>query len=78
MTRALRIEYPGAIYQVMNRGDRRKPVLRGVSRRVRHRARRLLPCQSTSDSLAARYSCGGLPNCRRNAMMKWLGVLKPS
>jgi len=28
MPRALRIEYPGAIYHVMNRGDRRKPVFR--------------------------------------------------
>jgi len=25
MPRALRIEYPGAIYHVMNRGDRREP-----------------------------------------------------
>jgi REP element-mobilizing transposase RayT len=28
MPRALRIEYPGAIYHVMNRGDRREPILR--------------------------------------------------
>jgi hypothetical protein len=27
MPRALRIEYPGAIYHVLNRGDRRKPEL---------------------------------------------------
>jgi hypothetical protein len=26
MARALRIEYPGAIYHVMNRGDRREPI----------------------------------------------------
>jgi hypothetical protein len=26
MPRALRIEYPGAIYHVMNRGDHREPV----------------------------------------------------
>ena len=26
MPRALRIEYPGAIYHVMNRGDRREPI----------------------------------------------------
>jgi putative transposase len=25
---ALRIEYPGAIYHVMNRGDRREPIFR--------------------------------------------------
>ena len=28
MPRALRIEYPGAIYHVMNRGDRREPIFR--------------------------------------------------
>ncbi len=28
MARALRIEYPGAIYHVMNRGDRREPIFR--------------------------------------------------
>ena len=26
MPRSLRIEYPGAIYHVMNRGDRREPI----------------------------------------------------
>ncbi len=26
MARKLRIEYPGAIYHVMNRGDRREPI----------------------------------------------------
>jgi len=28
MARQLRIEYPGAIYHVMNRGDRREPIIR--------------------------------------------------
>ena len=28
MARKLRVEYPGAIYQVMNRGDRREPIFR--------------------------------------------------
>lgn len=28
MPRALRIEYPGAIYHVMNRGDHREPIFR--------------------------------------------------
>ena len=27
MARKLRVEYPGAIYHVMNRGDRREPIL---------------------------------------------------
>ena len=26
MARKLRIQYPGAIYRVMNRGDRREPI----------------------------------------------------
>ena len=28
MPRALRIEYPGAIYHVMNRGDRREEIFK--------------------------------------------------
>ena len=28
MPRPLRIEYPGAIYHVMNRGDRREPIFK--------------------------------------------------
>ena len=28
MARKLRVEYPGAIYHVMNRGDRREPIFK--------------------------------------------------
>jgi hypothetical protein len=28
MARTLRVEYPGAIYHVMNRGDRREPIFK--------------------------------------------------
>ena len=28
MARKLRVEYPGAVYRVMNRGDRREPIFR--------------------------------------------------
>ncbi len=28
MARKLRVEYPGAMYHVMNRGDRREPIFR--------------------------------------------------
>jgi hypothetical protein len=28
MARKLRVEYPGAIYHVMNRSDRREPIFR--------------------------------------------------
>jgi REP element-mobilizing transposase RayT len=35
MPRQLRIEYPGAIYHVMNRGDRREPIFRDDADRHR-------------------------------------------
>src|ERR1043166_5772249 len=35
MPRKLRVEYPGAIYHVMNRGDRREPVFRDDEDRER-------------------------------------------
>lgn len=28
MARKLRLEYPGAIYHIMNRGDRREPIVK--------------------------------------------------
>src|SRR6266516_379865 len=35
MARKLRVEYPGAIYHVMNRGDRREPIFRDDADRRR-------------------------------------------
>jgi putative transposase len=35
MPRQLRIEYPGAIYHVMNRGDRREPIYQDDADRTR-------------------------------------------
>ena len=35
MARKLRVEYPGAIYHVMNRGDRREPIFRDDKDRQR-------------------------------------------
>jgi REP element-mobilizing transposase RayT len=35
MPRQLRIEYPGAIYHVMNRGDRREPIYQDDADRIR-------------------------------------------
>jgi putative transposase len=35
MPRQLRIEYPGAIYHVMNRGDRREPIFHDEAGRRR-------------------------------------------
>jgi len=34
MVRKLRLEYPGAIYHLMNRGDRREPIFRDDRNRV--------------------------------------------
>src|SRR5664279_4030124 len=35
MARQLRVQYPGAIYHVMNRGDRREPILKDDADRQR-------------------------------------------
>ena len=35
MARKLRVEYPGAIYHVMNRGDRREPIFKDDTDRNR-------------------------------------------
>ena len=35
MARKPRVEYPGAVYHVMNRGDRREPIFRDDSDRQR-------------------------------------------
>ena len=35
MARKLRVEYPGAIYHVMNRGDRREPICQDDADRQR-------------------------------------------
>ena len=35
MARKLRVEYPGAVYHVMNRGDRREPIFRDDADRQR-------------------------------------------
>jgi putative transposase len=35
MARKLRVQYPGAIYHVMNRGDRREPIFQAKADRRR-------------------------------------------
>ncbi len=35
MARKLRVEYPGAVYHVMNRGDRREEIFRDDTNRER-------------------------------------------
>src|SRR6516164_2416445 len=43
MARKLRVEYPGAIYHVMNRGDRREPIFQDDENRQRFLATQGLP-----------------------------------
>lgn len=47
MPRALRIEYPGAIYHVMSRGDRREPIFRDDPDRKRFLATLAEACRKT-------------------------------
>ena len=48
MARKLRVEYPGAIYHVMNRGDRREPIFKGDQDRERFVATLGEACAKTS------------------------------
>ena len=48
MARKLRVEYPGAIYHVMNRGDRREPIFRDNADRQRFVETMLAQKQVTS------------------------------
>ena len=47
MARKLRVQYPGAIYHVMNRGDRREPVLHGDKGRLLFLETLAEACQKT-------------------------------
>jgi REP element-mobilizing transposase RayT len=47
MPRALRIEYPGAIYHVLNRGDRREPIFRDALDQQRFLATLAEACTKT-------------------------------
>jgi len=48
MARKLRVEYPGAIYHVMNRGDRREPIFKDDADRERFLATLGETCAKTS------------------------------
>src|SRR5881409_3974373 len=47
MPRKLRIEYPGAVYHVMNRGDRREPIFRDEEDRQRFLSTLAEACDKT-------------------------------
>jgi hypothetical protein len=67
MPRQLRIEYPGAIYHVMNRGDRRGPIASmaaAITGRVASRNQGLSPDSPPSPN--AHLATGGI------ALLKWV------
>ena len=47
MARKLRVEYPGAIYHLMNRGDRREPIVKDDQDRQRFLATLAEACDKT-------------------------------
>ena len=53
MARKLRVEYPGAIYHVMNRGDRREPIFKDDQDRERFLVTLGEACAKTSWQLHA-------------------------
>ena len=61
MPRALRIEYPGAIYHVMNRGDRRGPIFRDDLDHKRFVATLAKVCTKTDWQFTRSASCTASP-----------------
>jgi hypothetical protein len=58
MARKLRVEYPGAIYHVMSRGDRREPIFKDDTDRKRFvETLRLKGINRSSRSLGWHFSC---------------------
>ena len=53
MPRQLRIEYPGAVYQVMNRGDRRKDIFHETIYQLLARPPELVNCWVIKTTLAS-------------------------
>ncbi len=47
MARKLRVEFPGAIYHVLNGGDRREPIFKDDSDRIRFLATLAEACEKT-------------------------------
>ncbi len=60
MARKLRIQYPGAIYHVMNRGDRREAIFKDDADRRRFLETLTETCQKTGWQVVA--SPGGKPS----------------
>src|SRR5438128_4115616 len=78
MARKLRVEYPGAIYHVMNRGDRREPIFRDDHDRQRFLDTLAEACGKTGWQLHAYCLMGNhfhllveTPQANLVAGMKW-------
>ena len=78
MPRRLRIEYPGAIYHVMNRGDRREPIFKDDPDRIRFLQTLGEACRKTDWQVHAYCLMGNhfhvvveTPNANLVAGMRW-------
>ena len=58
MARKLRIEYPGAVYHVLNRGDRREPIFKDDAEKVAVAARLRAETTMTVGWIAERLGMG--------------------
>src|SRR6266851_2474155 len=79
MARKLRLEYPGAIYHLMNRGDRREPIFRDDCDRQRFRETLAEACAKTDWQVHAYCLMSNhfhlvieTPRANLVAGMKWL------
>jgi len=65
MARKLRVEYPGAIYHVMNRGDRREPIVKDPADRLQFLATLREACLRSSWQVHAYYLTSKMRGLRR-------------
>jgi REP-associated tyrosine transposase len=63
MARKLRIQYPGAIYHVMDRGDRREPIFRDDADRLLFLETLEEACIKTNWQIHALCLMGITPRC---------------
>jgi hypothetical protein len=64
MARKLRVEYPGAIYHVINRGDRREPIFRDDADRQRFLSTLGEACGKTAWPIFNTFEIGTVDNER--------------
>jgi len=76
MPRSLRIEYPGAIYHVMNRGDRREPIFRDDVDHEKFLTTLAEACAKTEESNLLSFI--GLLNLEPCDKINWNSDMKPA